>query len=278
MLLRTRLYLLLNSLVGTPQKVTRENYTRTEEIFVSGTLPLLASVERYVAATSRVLIVGCGHGGEIRWFAERAASVVAIDIDSRSIEQARKSTAALHNVECCLIQAPALSFSDGEFDVIFMHNVCEHIIELEQCFREYHRVLRRDGILINSCAPLFYSPYGAHLQDALKLPWGHLIFGVRSVVEVRNRFYPGEMKSTTWEELILNRLTERRYRQTVARCGFVDEHYELHTSKNLPLVAKVPLLRNLFIMKIVNFLRRSDYAEDAKAEAATSRRMVSKLR
>jgi hypothetical protein len=54
-----------------------------------------------------------------------------------------------------------------------------------------------DKFLINAFAPLFYSPYGAHLQDALKMPWGHLVFGLRAVLEVRNRYYPGHLEAQT---------------------------------------------------------------------------------
>ncbi len=251
MRLRSRLYLALNSLLGTPQKVELETYTRTEEIFAERTLPFMEGLKAYIRG--RALIVGCGNGVEIEWHARRCDSVVARDVKDSEIRHAEERSKDLDNVECRLV-ADSLPFEE-EFDVIFMHDACEHITDLEKWFSEYYRVLKPDGVLINQFSPLFYSPYGAHLQDALKLPWGHLIFGVESVVEVRNRFYPGHSKAKSWEELGLNRLTEKGYLKIIDKTGFRHEKYSYKTSKNLP-IGWIPLFRNLFIVQVTNILRK----------------------
>jgi len=257
MLLRTKLYLYLTPIFGTPSKVTRENYTRTEKIYQTHTVPLLETSEGYFSDESRVLIIGCGEGIEIRWFAVRSKAVVAVDIDEGAVATSRKATDSLCNVTCRLIDANVLPFEDEEFDLIFMHNVCEHVVHVEECFADYYRVLKPGGVLVNSFSPLFYSPFGAHLQDALKIPWGHLIFGLWTIVEVRNCFYPGVATATSWRDLGLNRITEDRYRKIVSRCGFKDESYSIRISKKLPIVGHIPLLRNLFIMAVNNVLRKS---------------------
>ena len=250
MLLRTRIYMRLNGLFGDPRYVSPGTYTRTEEIFEASTVPLAEKFLDRINRRGSLLIVGCGSGLEIRWFAERVSRVVAVDIDPQAVEQSRQNNSALENVECVLVSSETLPFEDDEFDAIFMHDVCEHILELEACFREYHRVLNKDGVLINSFCPLFYSPFGAHFQDALKIPWGHLLFGLQPVIEVRNVYYSGIAEADSWAELGLNRLTERKYRKIVREAGFESEFYEVLISKNLPLVDKIPLLRNLFILGI----------------------------
>lgn len=269
--IRTWLYLRLNSLFGTPRKVERESYTRCEEIYETHTGKFLAMTAGDVAPTSRVLLIGCGSGMEIKWFAERCASLVAIDVRPLAIKQSAERSKGFANVVCQLVDSRSLPFEDGEFDVLFMNNVCEHIIHIEDCFQEYYRVLKPGGAFFNFFSPLFYSPFGAHLQDALKLPWGHLVFGVRSVVEIRNLFYPDTSKAKTWEELGLNRLTEGRYRRITARSGFRHEHYELHTARDLPLVDRIPLLRNLFILQVIDVLRKPAGPIAGKVKGASSR-------
>ncbi len=244
----------LNCLLGTPTRVSRETYTRTETGFREHTIPWLDEINVFVAPDAHVLILGCGTGVEIEWFARRCASVVAVDVDSSEIEKAIERNAGLPNVSCVLVDDCTLPFKDNEFDLVFMHNVCEHIINIEECFAEYFRIIKPGKILINAFAPLFYSPYGAHLQDALKMPWGHLIFGLQVVVDVRNRYYPGHLKASNWAGLGLNRITERRYRKIVKNTGFRDRLYVIQTSKDLPLFSRIPILRNLFIMGIKNIL------------------------
>lgn len=247
----SRLYLGLNYIFGKPEKVDRENYSRPLDDFRADTLPFLEGLKDHFSG--RALIVGCGDGVEIEWCAQRCRSVVAVDVNEGAIRRAEKRSNELLNVQCMLV-TDHLPF-DQEFDVIFMHNVCEHIIPLDKWFSEYYRVLKPNRVLINQFAPLFFSPYGAHLHDALKLPWGHLIFGVRSVVAVRNCFYPGQSTAASWEELGLNRITEKKYKKIVDKDGFRHEIYSYKTSKNIP-VGWIPYIRNLFILQITDILRK----------------------
>jgi len=247
-------YNALNRLFGTPTQVLPETYTRTDIQFQQYTMPLLDEISVYVAPDACVLIVGCGDGVEMEWFARRCASVIAVDVARDAVERAIERSVNLDNVACRLVDGRTLPFPDDEFDLVFMHNVCEHIINIEECFAEYFRVIKPGKVLINTFAPLFYSPYGAHLQDALKMPWGHLIFGLRSVVDVRNRYYPGHCKASNWAGLGLNRITERRYRKIVRNTGFCNKFYVIQTSKSIPLVSHIPFIRNLFIFGIKSIL------------------------
>ena len=248
------IYDTLNCLFGTPKRVSDGAYAPTETNYRQHTLPFLNEISPFIAPNARVLIVGCGNGIEIEWFAKRSASVSAIDVSEKAIDKANEISDSLDNVTCLLVDGRTLPFDDDYFDLVFMHDVCEHIINIEESFAEYFRVIKPNKLLINTFAPLFYSPYGAHLIDALKMPWGHLIFGLRAVVDVRNRYYPGHVKASTWANLGLNQITEARYRKIVANSGFRDKLYEVKTSRNLPLVRHIPFLRNLFIMGIENIL------------------------
>jgi len=256
-LIRTRIYRALNSLFGRPTRVMSESaYSRTGSIFKASTTPILSSIEHYLRGAQNVLIVGCGNGEEACWFADRVPGVAAVDVSEEAVERSRHATAAYSNVRCELIDGVRLPFDDASFNLIFMHNVCEHVIHLDESFTEYRRVLRDGGLLVNDFGPMFYSPFGAHLQDALKLPWGHLVFGLRSVVELRNEYYPGHCSAESWEEIGLNRLTESEYRKLVQRCGFRLEAHEVRVSKNVPLVRHIPIVRNLFVFGIHSVLRK----------------------
>jgi ubiquinone/menaquinone biosynthesis C-methylase UbiE len=254
--LRIRLAETVNGWFGTPTRISRESYDRLDRQFDKHTANFLAVVSNSVPADADVLIVGCGDGSEIEWFAERCRSVVAVDVMQDSVARCAQRSMHLTNVECRLVGAKSLPFGDVAFDVLFMHNVCEHIIEVEACFAEYYRILKKGGLLMNTFAPLFYSPFGAHLIDALKMPWFHLAFGLDAVSHLRNQYYPKPYVAKSWADHGLNRITERRYRRMVDRLGFHHERYEVACSGGLSLAAGIPLLRNLFIFRVTDVLRK----------------------
>jgi ubiquinone/menaquinone biosynthesis C-methylase UbiE len=251
--LRTFIYRRLNRLFGTPQKVEAGKYARTEEIFTAHTIPFLKSQQAHFKG--RVLVVGCGTGVEAQWIAGKADSVLAVDVHEESLKKARERTKDLGNMDVRLLE-DKLPCDDASIDVIFMHDVCEHIIDLDHWFAEYHRVLKPGGVFINQFSPLFYSPFGAHLVDALKMPWGHLVFGVKAVTNLRNDVYSGHLEANSWADLGLNRLTERRYLKMVKKVGFGHKNYQYKTSMNMPF-GRIPFLKNLFILQITDTLEKS---------------------
>lgn len=256
--LSVRCYLRLNRLFGQPVVVERATYDRGDRIYRERTVPWLEELASELPHAARCLVIGCGAGDEVAWFARRCRKVAATEIHAGAAAAAAARFAHLDHVDVRLVSPEdPLPFEDGSFDIVFLHDVAEHLVDVESALRDYHRVLAPGGSLVNWFSPLFYSPYGAHLQDALKIPWGHLLFGFRTIREVRNLYYPGVSAARDWNEFGLNRLTERRYRRIIRRLGFEDRRYEVITSRKLPLVAAVPLVRNLFILEVRHLARRA---------------------
>ena len=67
------------------------------------------------------------------------------------------------------------AFDSGQFDVIIMSDVIEHIPETEKLFDEMYRVLKKCGIILFDFAP-YYHYFGHHLWDTIQIPWIHLFF------------------------------------------------------------------------------------------------------
>lgn len=263
MLKRTKLYLLLNAMLGGPTrpdstKASTHHRAKHEDIYREDTVPFLGDVEKYLSRESTALVVGCDDNGvEVAWIGNRCKSTMGISIDEEQVRKSKKLLQDHSRVDFVVVPDASLPFRDESFDVIFMHNVCEHIINLESCFREYWRVLKKNGVLINKFSPLFYSPFGAHLSYALRIPWGHLLFGLRTIVEVRNLFYSGTSQADSWEGFSLNRITEGGYVRLVRRIGFKQLSLSSHTARNLPIVGRLPLLKNLFVTSVESVLVKS---------------------
>jgi ubiquinone/menaquinone biosynthesis C-methylase UbiE len=107
---------------------------------------------RRASTGAKVLEFGCADGqlslGE-NDLAQCARAFYGIDISDKAVTRARERASALGMEHCRfdVMDAEALSFSEGEFDLVFGCGIVHHL-ELRKCFQEIHRVLRSGGTAI----------------------------------------------------------------------------------------------------------------------------------
>ena len=99
----------------------------------------------------RLLDVGCGPGSITRGLVERLAPghVVGLDLSRDTLEAARHDAAArdLDNLRYEEGSVYALPFPDASFDVVYAHQVLQHLREREAALREMLRVVRPGGLI-----------------------------------------------------------------------------------------------------------------------------------
>ena len=199
-------------------------------------------------AGKRVLDFGCGWGGETAWLAERAAEAVGADIDHNALADAQAFAARreLRNLSFVHIKNDRLPLADDSFDAVLSTNVFEHVMRPAATLREIHRVLRPGGSFLSTFGPLFYSPLGYHVPFATQVPFAHLLFGHRAVIEVRNTKRP-PIAAISWEQDVgLNRITYRKFAQAVQTSGLKVKRMRRIPVRRLDLLAAMPVVGNLF--------------------------------
>ena len=148
-------------------------------------------LERYTPeqmfAGKTVLDCGCGEGGKTTYYASLGAKhVVGIDIvpayEQRATDFARQKGYG-DVFEFCLTDATKLPYPDGTFDTIIMNDFIEHVNKPEEALKEGLRVLKPGGRLYTNFPP-YYHPYGAHLSDAIGMPWVHVFFSDDTLIRV----------------------------------------------------------------------------------------------
>jgi ubiquinone/menaquinone biosynthesis C-methylase UbiE len=98
-----------------------------------------------------LLDVGCGPGSITRGFAERLAPgrVVGLDLSEETLASARRDAAerGLDNLRYEAGSVYALPYEDASFDVVYAHQVLQHLREPSAALREMLRVLRPGGLV-----------------------------------------------------------------------------------------------------------------------------------
>lgn len=134
----------------------------------------------------RVLDIGCGAAGKTLYYASLGAKkVTGIDV----VEYYKQDALALakekgleERFEFVCGDAANLPFDDQSFDTIIMNDAMEHVNEPEKVLEECLRVLAPQGrVYINF--PPYHHPYGAHLSDVIGIPWVHLFFSDKALIQ-----------------------------------------------------------------------------------------------
>ncbi len=104
----------------------------------------LKMVERAAPLSGRrVLDVGCGVGMYTSAFRQRSSQVFGIEVEfARAVEARERAQGIAQAV------GETLPFVDASFDVVFSHEVLEHVADDALCAREMVRVTRTGGQIV----------------------------------------------------------------------------------------------------------------------------------
>jgi SAM-dependent methyltransferase len=117
----------------------------------------LALVHRWVRLEgARILDVGCGVGMYTGQFLRYTPHVTGVELDLPAAVQARSRAPSI-----ALAPAEALPFADGGFDVVFSHEVIEHVVDDRLAAAEMVRVCTPAGRVVLYCPNRFY-PFETH--------------------------------------------------------------------------------------------------------------------
>lgn len=126
-------------------------------VWRSGQRRRLERVRRWVELeNARILDAGCGVGMYSEHFLEFSDRVTGVEIEHAVAVQAhtRLSSVLISPVE-------RLPFADGSFDVVFSHEVLEHVGDDRQAAREMVRAVATGGRIVLYCPNRLY-PFETH--------------------------------------------------------------------------------------------------------------------
>ena len=135
----------------------------------------------------KMLDLACSGGEFSSQFLELGWQVYGLDISSAKVREATRLglQARIWNLE------KKLPFKDRYFDLVFMGEIIEHLIDTTFFLREAHRVLKKGGRLILT------TPNLASLENRLRL-----LIGMQPLwVDFKMEDMSGHIRAYTWGEL-----------------------------------------------------------------------------
>ena len=151
----------------------------------------------------KLLDVGCGIGLFMNKFAEAGAIPTGVEPDEKKVKLANDERVKLSSGE-------KLPFADETFDIVFMHEVLEHVDDDQLTINEIFRVLKKEGVFINF-VPNRLFPFETH---------GIYLFG---------KYIFGNIPLVTYCPYLYNRLTPhvRNYYYRNLRNLYSNHDYEV---------------------------------------------------
>ena len=229
-------------------------------------------LERFTAdemfAGKEVLDMGCGAAGKSLYYVSLgAAHVTGVDIVEHYKAEAEAMAAELGYADrftFVLGSAYEMPFADRCFDTVIMNDFMEHVDNPEAALREAMRLVRPGGrIYINF--PPYYHPTGAHLSDAINIPWVQLFYSddalicaykelIRGVPDEQERLALRFYTDENGVEKIgyINKMTLKKFRGILKSLGVTPYYYrEVPLRKYFALFAKLPVIKELFVKMAV---------------------------
>ena len=127
---------------GYHQVIVEWHSRRTAEACAAFLLPRLRP-------DAEVLDIGCGSGTITTGLARRASRVVGLDMSAEVVDAARAHADdfSLSNASFQVGSVYDLPWDDKSFDVVYAHQVLQHLADPVRALREARRVLRPGGIV-----------------------------------------------------------------------------------------------------------------------------------
>lgn len=215
-----------------------------------------------------VLDIGCGAAGKSLYYASLGAKMVhGADVVERYREESKKLSIEKgleDKFEFHLCDAKNLEFENETFDTIIMNDSMEHVAEPEEVVKECMRVLKPGGrLFINFCP--YHHPFGAHLSDVIGIPWVHLFFSEKAMIDAYKDLMVGIpdgedrikfrfSKDKNGKETIsyINKMTVKRFNKIMKKLNLKPEYYaEIPLRNFFSPLAKLPLIKEAFVKMTV---------------------------
>ena len=209
-----------------------------------------------------VIDFGCGAGGKSMYYVSLGAKhVTGVDIVEKYEKESSdfaKQKGYEDKFTFRIADATNLPFEENSFDTAIMNDFMEHVNKPEEALKEALRVIKPGGRIYLNFPP-YSHPFGAHLSDAINMPWCHKFFSEKTCINVykdlvkdlpdgQDRIKFRFSKDEKGREYIsyINKMTIKRFKKILKTLNIKPLYYkETPFKKIVAPFAKIPCFREI---------------------------------
>lgn len=216
----------------------------------------LPTITRDSFAGQRVIDFGSGEGGLVLDLAPHAAEAIGLEIRHEALDSSRRRAEALGLANARFLDPATLDPESLHADTIISMDSMEHFERPGEILDYCARVLKPGGRMLVTFGPPWLHPYGHHMSFMCRVPWFHLFFRERAIMNVR-RLYRND-GAARFSEVpgSLNGMTLRRFKRLVGDSPFALEWLGLTPIWGQRPLVRLPLMREFFISIVTCVLRK----------------------
>lgn len=217
--------------------------------------------------------IGCGAGGKTMYYGslgvKKIIGVDVVDHYKQDAEKFAQEKGLGDKFEFVLGDAAKLPFEDNTIDTIIMNDAMEHVADPLAVLKESYRVLTPGGRLYVNFPP-YNHPYGAHLKDVIGIPWVHLFYSDRTMIEAykilvkdlpdgadRVQFRIGKRENGEEYFSYLNKISIKRFDRFLKETQFQVLYHKIEPVRPcVSLLAKIPGVNEFFTRMVVGILEK----------------------
>ena len=176
-----------------------------------------------------VLDVGCGPGFFSVLLARLGYEVTAVDYTENMLAEARKNAAHYGvDIDFRRMDAQKLDFEDGIFDLVISRNVLWNLEQPEQAYREWLRVLKPNGTLMNFDGNFYYYVTDAEYGDRTRWEHKHMQgINANSIDRIGEHLPMARRLRPEWDVQELQKLGAREVCSNVTNEKILEDGYRL---------------------------------------------------
>ncbi len=224
-------------------------------------------------ADKTIVDIGCGAGGKSLFYASIGAKeVIGVEILKKYEEEATALAESLglsDKFRFVAADAAKLPFESDSIDTIIMNDAMEHVAKPDEVLDECLRVLKKGGRLFVNFPPINH-PLGAHLSDLIYIPWVHLFFSEKTLIEAykilcknvpdgdeRIAFRISKRENGDEYFSYINHMSIKRFNRILKEKS-ISPAYISHIPLRgfLKPLSKLPLLKECFVKMVVCVLEK----------------------
>ena len=220
-----------------------------------------------------VIDFGCGAGGKSMYYASLGAKhVTGVDIVEHYEKDSKEFAEKMgfkDKFTFKIADATKLPFEDNSFDTAIMNDFMEHVNKPEEALKEALRVIKPGGMIYLNFPP-YSHPFGAHLSDAINMPWCHKFFSETTCINVykdlvkdlpdgKDRIKFRFSKDENGKEYIsyINKMTIKRFNKILKKLEITPFYYkETPFKKFVAPFAKIPCFKEILNKNVVCVIKK----------------------